>query len=222
MADISNTEDTADRIVNIIDSPNTIRGMINGALTVPLDFGYLALGYFDTDSRYDHQTQRIRMLTAIRHDILNYDHIVDAIEIIFKEFNRYLSKEKQDDTYRGVISAITGRILATQIAITTAAAIIERTSFIAAAESKTIIGKVAFTLLIGGMSERSIRKSETLLSEDPEIYSLLRPHDYDLTYFLFEPAVKPFVDAIHIGVTQGKPAFDEIISAVGKKLHVLH
>ncbi|WP_312212536.1 hypothetical protein [Pseudescherichia sp.] len=222
MADISNTEDIADRIVNIIDSPNTIKGMINGALTVPLDFAYLALGYFDTDSRYDHQTQRIRMLAAIRHDILNYDHIVDAIEIIFKEFNKYLSKEKQDDTYRGVITAITGRILATKIAVTTAAAIIERTAFIAAAESKTIIGKVAFTLLIGGMSERSIRKSESLQHEDPEIYSLLRPHDYDLTYFLFEPAVKPFVDAIHVSITQGKPAFDEIISVVGKKLHVLH
>jgi len=162
------------------------------------------------------------MLTAIRHDILNYDHIVDAIEIIFKEFNKYLSKEKQDDTYRGVITAITGRILATKIAVTTAAAIIERTSFIAAAESKGIVGKVAFTLLIGGMSERSIRKSETLLSEDPEIYSLLRPHDYDLTYFLFEPAVKPFVDAIHVGVIRGKPAFDEIISSVGKKIHVSH
>lgn len=81
MADISDAEDIAGRIVNIIESPNTIKGMINGALTVPLDFGYLALGYFDTDSRYDHQTQRIRMLTAIRHDILNYDHIVDTIHI---------------------------------------------------------------------------------------------------------------------------------------------
>lgn len=41
----------ANRIYDIIVSPGIIPGLINGALTVPLDLGYLALGYFDTDSR---------------------------------------------------------------------------------------------------------------------------------------------------------------------------
>jgi hypothetical protein len=76
-------------------------------------------------------------------------------------------------------------------------------------------------LLIGGMSERSIRMSESLAIEAPEIYALLRPHDYDLTYFLFEPAVKPVIDAVHAGATRGQPVFDRIIDAVGRKLHVI-
>ncbi|VTN13732.1 Uncharacterised protein [Raoultella terrigena] len=76
-------------------------------------------------------------------------------------------------------------------------------------------------LLIGGMSERSIRTSENLANEAPEVYEILRPHDYDLIYFLIEPAVKPFVDAIHIAVTRGQPEFEKIINMVGEKLHVL-
>ena len=217
---MNNTEDIAKRIADIILSPATVRGMINGALTVPLDLGYLALGYFDTESRYAHQTQRIRMVTAVKRNIINYDHIVHAVGLIYKEFNRYLTEPQQDNVYRGVLSAIAGRLLATKFAATTAAAVLERVSFIAAAESKGAIGVVAFSLLLGGMSERSIRASESLARNAPESYALLRPHDYDLTYFLFEPAVKPFVDAIHVRVTQGKPAFNKIIESVGKKLHV--
>ena len=88
MADINNVssdiDDVANRISDIIMSPATITGLINGALTVPLDMGYLAIGYFDTDSRFAHQTQRFRMAEAIHNDILNYKHITNAVEIIFK------------------------------------------------------------------------------------------------------------------------------------------
>ena len=53
--------------------------------------GYLARGFFDTDNRFAHQTQRIRMAHAIRNDILNYDHISNAVDLIFQQFNKYLT-----------------------------------------------------------------------------------------------------------------------------------
>ncbi|WP_153376677.1 hypothetical protein [Rahnella sp. RcJ3] len=201
-------------------SPATITGLINGALTVPLDMGCLAIGYFDTDSRFAHQTQRFRMAEAIHNDILNYKHITNAVEIIFKEFDKYASVTKQNNVYRGVVSSIAGRLLTAKLIAVIGAAVLARVSFIGAQSAKNWIGRVTMILLIGGMSERSIRKSESLAIEAPEIYWLLRPHDYDLTYFLFEPAVKPFIDAVHIGATRGQPAFDRIIDAVGRKLHV--
>ena len=187
----SDIEDLANRISDIIMSPATISGLINGALTVPLDMGYLAWGYMDTDSRFAHQTQRFRMAEAIHNDILNYKHITNAVEIIFKEFDKYASVSQQNNAYRGVVSSMVGRFMSAKL-----------------------------IAMIGGMSERSIRMSESLAIEAPEIYWLLRPHDYDLTYFLFEPAVKPFIDAVHVGATRGQPAFDKIIDAVGRKLHV--
>ena len=187
----SDIEDLANRISDIIMSPATISGLINGALTVPLDLGYLAWGYMDTDSRFAHQTQRFRMAEAIHNDILNYKYITNAVEIIFKEFDKYASVSQQNNAYRGVVSSMVGRFMSAKL-----------------------------IAMIGGMSERSIRMSESLAIEAPEIYWLLRPHDYELTYFLFEPAVKPFIDAVHVGATRGQPAFDKIIDAVGRKLHV--
>lgn len=216
----SDIEDLANRISDIIMSPATISGLINGALTVPLDMGYLAWGYMDTDSRFAHQTQRFRMAEAIHNDILNYKHITNAVEIIFKEFDKYASVSQQNNTYRGVVSSMVGRFMSAKPIAMIGAAVLARVSFIGAQSAKNWIGRVTMILLIGGMSERSIRMSESLAIEAPEIYWLLRPHDYDLTYFLFEPAVKPFIDAVHVGATRGQPAFDKIIDAVGRKLHV--
>jgi len=49
MADI---EGIARRIYDIIISPETVTGLINGGLSVPLDYGYLIYGMFDTGARY--------------------------------------------------------------------------------------------------------------------------------------------------------------------------
>ncbi|PKE29056.1 hypothetical protein CWS43_19665 [Rahnella sp. AA] len=216
----SDIEDIANRIADIIMSPAIITGLINGALTVPLDMGYLAWGYIDTDSRYAHQTQRFRMAEAIHNDILNYKHITNAVEIIFKEFDKYASVSQQNNAYRGAVSSMVGRFLTSKLIAIIGSAVLTRVSFIGAQSAKNWIGRVTMILLIGGMSERSIRMSESLAIEAPEIYALFRPHDYDLTYFLFEPAVKPFIDAVHAGATRGQPVFDRIIDAVGRKLHV--
>lgn len=75
MADI---EGIAHRIYDIIISPETVTGLINGGLSVPLDYGYLIYGIFDTGSRHERETERIRMMSAIRHDILNYDNIANG------------------------------------------------------------------------------------------------------------------------------------------------
>ena len=163
MADI---EGIARKLYNIIISPDTVTGLINGGLSVPLDYGYLIYGIFDTDTRYERETERIRMMTAIRHDILNYENIVNAVKLIFQLFNKYLSESEQDR-----------------------------------------------------MAERSIRTSDKLRNEAPEVYSLLRPRDYDLLYFLFADAVQPFVDAIHAGYTEGNPVFDKIMKRVEDHLN---
>ncbi|HDV8213674.1 hypothetical protein ABN079_08380 [Enterobacter hormaechei] len=217
MADV---EDIARRLCNIIASPDTVTGLINGGLSVPLDYGYLVYGIFDTDTRYARETQRIRMMTAIKNDILNYENIVNAVKIIFKVFNRYLTEDEQDKIYRSVTTSIAGRVSTNIIASTIAKHVIERTSFtfVVFKGKKNPITALSTLLLFGGMAERSIRTSDRLKAEAPEIYQLLRPRDYDLLYFLFADAVQPFVDAIHAGYSEGKPVFNQIIKKVNKKL----
>jgi len=84
MADI---DDIATRIAGIILSPESVSGLINGAFTVPLDMGYIVYGVVDRGSRCRREKASVRMAGAISYDILNYDHIIDAIKIIFNKFN---------------------------------------------------------------------------------------------------------------------------------------
>lgn len=120
MADI---EGIARRIYDIIISPETVTGLINGGLSVPLDYGYLIYGIFDTGSRYQ--------------------------------------REK----------------------------------------------------------ERSLRVSDSLSNDSPEVYALLRSRNYGLLYFLFADAVQPFVDAINAEYTEGKPVFNRIMEGVDQYLN---
>ena len=216
MADI---DDIATRIAGIILSPDSVYGLINGALTVPADFGYMVYGVFDTGSRYIHQTMRIRMAAAIKHDILNHHHISEAVKLVFTEFNRYVAESEQDKIYRNVVTSVLGRLGTSMVLTKISGAVLERVSFISASSSRASIGAISTILMIGGMSERSIRTSESLATEVPEIYQLLRPRDYDLLYFLFKPSVQPFVDAIHVRLTQGGSTFRKIMGSVEKKLN---
>ena len=56
MADV---EDIARRLCNIISSPDTVTGLINGGLSVPLDYGYRVYGLVDTNTRYRRKTEKI-------------------------------------------------------------------------------------------------------------------------------------------------------------------
>jgi len=160
------------------------------------------------------------MMTAIKNDILNYENIVNAVNVIFKAFNRYLTEEEQDKIYRSVTTSIAGRISTNIIASTIAKHVIERTSFtfVVFKGKSHPITALSTLLLFGGMAERSIRTSDRLKAEAPEVYQLLRPRDYDLLYFLFADAVQPFVDAIHAGYSEGKPVFNQIMKKVNEKL----
>ncbi|MDI3425718.1 hypothetical protein [Enterobacter sp. V87_3] len=217
MADV---EGIARRLCSIIVSPDTVTGLINGWLSVPLDYGYLVYGIFDTDTRIARETQRIRIVTTIKNDILNYENIVNAVKVIFKAFNRYLTEAEQDKIYRSVMTSIAGRISTNIIASTIAKHVIERTSFtfVVFKGKGNPITALSTLLLFAGMAERSIRTSDRLKAETPEVYQLLRPRDYDLLYFLFADAVQPFVDAIHAGYSEGMPAFNQIMKKVNETL----
>lgn len=219
MADV---DGIARRMYNIIVSPDTVAGIINGGLSIPLDYGYLMWGVFDTEHRYEHETERIRIANAITHDVLNYENVVNAVKLIFSLFDKFLSESEQDEIYRSAVTSITGRVGTNIIASAIAKSVIERVSFTYVVFQGEInpITFLSNILLFGGMMERSIRTSDAIEAQDPEIYALLRPHDYDLLYFLFADAVQPFVDAIHVGYTEGKPVFNRIMESVGERLNV--
>ncbi|ARJ43020.1 hypothetical protein B1H58_13940 [Pantoea alhagi] len=212
---MSNYREIAQRIVKILISPDSAFGFWNGVLSVPKDIGYLAYGFIDTDSRYIRETERIRMMTAIRYGILQNHNFIKTIEIVFEAFNQYVPQEKQNSIYSKTLFSIAGRATTnTLISGRIAKTIAQKSGFLVGVRG-SVVGNV---LLAGGMAERSIYTSQRLQTFAPEVYKALRAHDHDFLYFLLEPVLQPFVEALHVKWTNGTPAFNRILDAVENEL----
>lgn len=92
---MDNSEEIAQRITDIIISPDSAIGLVHGILSVPVDLGYLAYGFFDTDSYHAHETETIRIIESIKRGILEHDRITDAIQIILNDLNKYFSESEK-------------------------------------------------------------------------------------------------------------------------------
>lgn len=185
-------------------------------LSVPKDIGYLAFGFIDTDSRYQRESEKIRMLTAIKYGLLENHNFIKTIETVLDIFNKTVPEDKQNAIYGKIMASVAGRTITNSlIAAKLATIIAQRSSFLITLRG----GLIGNTLLIGGMVERCIYTSERLQQYNPEIYNRLRTRDLDLLYFLVEPALKPFVDALKIRNTQGQVAFEKLLSMVENEIN---
>lgn len=207
--------DVSKRIGDIVLSPNSVENFVSGALSVPRDLAYMVYGVFDTESRFENEFERERIIRFIKSGNLDYHHILEAVNIIFNEFNIYLSEVKQDAIYNSVSFSLIGRFITNSyITSKITSAVMSEISFIPKLAGRFSIGSI---FLVSGMMEHSILASGDLQRDNPHIYNILRSRDYDLLYFLFKPAIQPFVDAITIREAQGKDAFRKIIELVEER-----
>ena len=209
-------QEIARRIAKIILSPESALGFIDGVLSVPKDIGYLAFGFIDTDKRYKRESEKIRMLTAIKYGLLENHNFIKTIETVLDIFNKTVPEDKQNAIYGKTMASVAGRTITNSLIAGKLATIIaQRSSFLITLRG----GLIGNTLLIGGMVERCIYTSERLQQYNPEIYNRLRTRDLDLLYFLVEPALNPFVDALKIRNTQGQVAFERLLSMVENEIN---
>ncbi|ASM11633.1 hypothetical protein [Serratia marcescens] len=215
--EVNNTE-IVERIVKVIVSPETVVGLLDGAMSVPVDFGYLALGIFDTSNRRKMEDERIRMMRAIKSGLLNYHQVIRTTKIIIDAFTAHIPKATQDKIFRGAGSASAGRMLTTSLissrivnSIISAggAAMITRGAGVA----------TSFTLMAGGMIERSIYKSIGLERMHSAVYYKLRSAgNLDFIYFLVQPYVDPFIEALAIRKNQGDAEFNRLLQNIEEKM----
>lgn len=206
----------AKRIATIILSPESAIGFINGIMSVPTDIGYLAYGYIDSGNRYKSQTEKIRMADAIKHGILENHNFKSTIETVLNRFNKDVLIKKQNAIYGKTMASVAGRAITNSlIAGKLATSIAQRSSILI----KIRGGLSGNTLLIGGMIERCIYTSERLRLNNLEIYNILKPRNWDLLYFLLEPVLNPFVEALNVKRMHGNSAFENILNMVEKQLN---
>lgn len=80
-------------------------------------------------------------------------------------------------------------------------------------------GIIGNTLQIVGMIEWCLYTSERLHQVNSEIYYALRQRNFDLLYFILEPPLTPFIEALNVRRTQGQPAFERIIDIVSSEIN---
>ncbi|MFB9087968.1 hypothetical protein LU604_26860 (plasmid) [Erwinia tracheiphila] len=211
----SSTE-IARRIARIIMSPESVMGFVDGILSVPKDIGYLAYGFMDTDTRSYRETEKIRMVGAIRYGILQNHNFMKTIEIVLHEFNKNVPESKQNAIYSKTTASVAGRAVTNSVISSRIATSIAQSSSLFVKLRGGIIGNA---LLIGGMIERCLYTSERLRQLNSEIYNVLRERNYDLLYFFLEPALNPFIEALHVRRTQGNPAFERILEIVASEIN---
>ncbi|NIF23187.1 hypothetical protein [Candidatus Pantoea multigeneris] len=206
----------ATRIVRVLLSPDTAVGIMGGILSVPKDLAYMAYGFMDTDSRSFRQDERIRMTHAIRFGILQNSHLKKSIETTLDVFSQFVPGSNKDKLAGQVTGSMIGRFL-TNTVLTTS--LLNAVVFKSGMLLKFGVGTLGNLLLINGMAERSIYTSMRLKKYNPELWQALRAKNYDFLYFLIEPAVQPFTEALHVRRTQGLPAFEKILDLVEEKLN---
>lgn len=205
-----NLESIAKEIAKALKSPDFYMGMGDGAVGVFRDLGYLAYGYIDTDSRYVRSLEKERMIRALRRGVASREKLKAAIVATLSLFDKHVPEEKKDKIYHKSSGSLVGKSLT-------------GTAIMAVAHKISNAGRFGiflsyYTLLLGGMAERSVYRSLYLKRENPELYQDLKRDDLDLLYFLFEPFVKPFSDALIVRRTHGDKAFNELIDMVGEEV----
>lgn len=122
--------------------------------------------------------RNIRMVSAIRHGILENHNFMKTIETVLNIFNKNVPESKQNAIYSKTMASVAGRTLTNSlIAGRLATTIAQRSSFLVAVRG----GLIGNALLIGGMTERCIYTSEKLQKNNPEVYNALRVRNYDLS-----------------------------------------
>ncbi|MFB5171076.1 hypothetical protein AAIO65_00180 [Erwinia amylovora] len=206
----------ARRIAQIIMSPESVIGFLDGVLSVPKDIGYLAYGFMDTDTRSCREIEKTRMVRAIRYGILENHNFTKTIEIVLHAFNKDVPESKQNAIYSKTIASMAGRAVTNSVISSRIATSIAQSSSLFVKLRGGIIGN---TLLIGGMIERCLYTSERLRQVNPEIYYALRQRNFDLLYFFLEPALNPFIEALNVRRMQGQPAFERILDIVSSEIN---
>ncbi|CNH74866.1 hypothetical protein ACTZGB_09275 [Yersinia bercovieri] len=211
---MSSYHSIAERIVSVIFSPESIRGVADGVLSIPVDLAYLGRGFIDTETRYQRQDETMRLIQAAQRGLFTAIHFSDAVEKVISLFATYVPQKKQDGFYRHSLFSVGGRMVTANFVSTIIARSILNTQKLTALQG-LLRGGASSIILFGGMVERCIYKSMTLNDKNHTLYKKLRyPNDLDFLYFLLEDYISPFIDALTVQQREGDIAFNQIISIV--------
>ncbi|OTA19454.1 hypothetical protein Xbed_02308 [Xenorhabdus beddingii] len=190
---LSTTDTLPYRMALVVNSnEHIIAGFVDGVLSVPINLGYLAYDMLDTDSKYEKDNDKIRLMYLIKNGGANKESIYEIISTVLDKYISSLSDEQKEKLWEKIIAQQLGKIGAN--------------SLIFGHMNKVLISRIvsrmifsismSFLLTAGAMQSRAVYSSRELLVRNPKLYWELRSKgDLDLLYVFVESYVKPFEEA---------------------------
>ena len=208
-------KEIAQEMANSVNSKsNFFGGFIEGAISFPVDMGYLAYDFINTDNRSINRYDTERMLRLIKAGLANQHSLTKIVKLVVDE---YLKKVDVDKVKRWVEKGsgkIAGRFVSNQVLMVNLGAVLSERVVIRLATGYALTS----LLTLGAMNSRAIHASRQLRQRNPEIYdNLSRAGNLDLLYFLVEPKTKPFEQEIEIW-RKNRGEFDRITELFFEKV----
>ncbi|TQI81328.1 hypothetical protein FHU10_3762 [Serratia fonticola] len=213
MADIARM---ADDMVTATKGKDTsmIGAAFDGLISMPVTMGYLAYDFLDTDTRYERDTDKIRLMFLIKNGYANKETLYKILTIIISYYLSQLSEEQREQVYINALVKEGGKIASNTIVLGQMNA-----ALVSGLVRRILFGVTFSTILtLGADQARAVYTSRRLMASNPTLYWKLRTAgDLDLLYFLVKDFSKPFEDAILLK-GQDEDAFNRLIDIYLKKL----
>lgn len=173
-------KEIAQEMANAVNSKsNFFGGFIEGAISFPVDIGYLAYDFINTDNRSINRYDTERMLRLIKAGLANQHSLTKIVKLVVDE---YLKKVDVDKVKRWVEKGsgkIAGRFVSNQVLMVNLGAVLSERVVIRLATGYALTS----LLTLGAMNSRAIHTSRQLRQRNPEIYdNLRRAGNLDLLY----------------------------------------
>ncbi|BFO09552.1 Uncharacterised protein [Serratia rubidaea] len=189
-------KDLAQRMADALNVDNGfLTGFAQGAISLPIDLGYLAYDFLDTENRSANMDDTERMIRLIKSGLANKKSLAKIARLVADDFLEKTDSERVKLIIEKGSGKFLGRFVTNQLlGVNLGALIAER--FVLQFAASLSLGSV---LSLGAMKSRAIYTSRELRSRNPWLYDRLRRMgNLDLLYFLMEKRTRPFEDAIAV------------------------
>ncbi|HGE8309261.1 TPA: hypothetical protein ACGD7H_004812 [Serratia marcescens] len=212
------TKSAKDIAQDMADALNTksnfATGFIQGAIAFPVDIGYLAYDFLDTDNRSSNQNDTERMIRLIKSGLASKESLSKIAQMVADDFLKKVDLERVKVIVEKGSGKFLGRFISNQLLGVNLGMVISERFVVQYAAGLSLTS----VLTVGAMNSRAIHTSRDLRARNPQLYDRLRRMgNLDLLYFLVEKRTRPFEDAIAVW-HRSRSEFDRITELFFQKV----
>ncbi|EPZ5944273.1 hypothetical protein ACXQGN_003279, partial [Serratia marcescens] len=168
------TKSAKDIAQDMADALNTksnfATGFIQGAIAFPVDIGYLAYDFLDTDNRSANQNDTERMIRLIKSGLASKESLSKIAQMVADDFLKKVDLERVKVIVEKGSGKFLGRFISNQLLGVNLGMVISERFVVQYAAGLSLTS----VLTVGAMNSRAIHTSRDLRARNPQLYDRLR------------------------------------------------